>query len=99
MRMMKAVQEQTTRVSVNTPRAWMRPCLTGWETAAVAAALGALPSPASLLNKPRFTPFIMAAPRVPPTACSNPKALSIITLKMWGTSWIFIAMTTMANTK
>ena len=42
MRMMKAVQEQTSRVSVNTPNAWIRPCFTGWLTVAVAATLGAL---------------------------------------------------------
>lgn len=53
---MNAVQEQTSRVSVNTPRVWIRPCFTGWLTSAVAAAFGALPSPASLLNIPRLKP-------------------------------------------
>ena len=35
---------------------WINPCFTGWLTVATAAALGALPSPASLLNKPRLMP-------------------------------------------
>ena len=45
-----------TMVSVNTLRACISPCFTGWETVAVAAALGAEPIPASLENKPRLTP-------------------------------------------
>ena len=32
----------------------MSPCFTGWETDAVAATLGALPSPASLEKSPRL---------------------------------------------
>ena len=43
MRMTKAVAVHTMIVSTNTPRDWMRPCWTGWETVAVAAALGAVP--------------------------------------------------------
>lgn len=35
-----------------TPKVWIRPCLTGCDTYAVAAALGAEPIPASLLNSP-----------------------------------------------
>ena len=67
-RMMNAVQEHTTRVSVNTPSAWMSPCFTGWLTVAAAAALGALPSPASLLNRPRLMPCITVTPSTPPAA-------------------------------
>ena len=63
---MNAVQEQMTNVSVNTPNACIKPCLTGWLTVAVAAALGALPSPASLLNRPRLMPCITVTPNIPP---------------------------------
>ena len=51
-----------TMVSVNTLRACISPCFTGWETVAVAAALGAEPIPASLENKPRLTPCMIVAP-------------------------------------
>ena len=99
MRMMNAVHEHTTSVSVNTPRACISPCFTGWLTAAVAAALGALPSPASLLNRPRFTPFMMAAPTMPPTAWFSPKALSTMTFMTCGRCPMFITMMTTASTK
>ena len=78
--MINAVQVHTSNVSVNTPNAWIRPCLTGWLTVATAAALGAEPSPASLLNKPRLKPIIMAVPTPPPMAWPMPKALSIISI-------------------
>ena len=68
-----------TMVSVNTLRACISPCFTGWETVAVAAALGAEPIPASLENKPRLTPCMIVAPSPPPTTCSIPKALE----KIW----------------
>lgn len=42
-KMMNAVQVQIISVSVNTPNAWINPCLTGWETCAVAATFGADP--------------------------------------------------------
>ena len=73
-KMMNAVQVQIISVSVNTPNAWINPCLTGWETCAVAATFGADPIPASLLNRPRLIPCINAAPTLPPIACSQPKA-------------------------
>ena len=79
MRMTNAVHEQTNSVSVKTPNACISPYFTGWETVAVAATLGALPSPASLLKSPRFTPFMMVAPNAPPTDCSKPKALVTMT--------------------
>ena len=47
--MMNAVQEQIMRVSTKTPTAWISPCFTGCEVLAVAATLGAVPHPASLL--------------------------------------------------
>ena len=74
-RIMKAVQLQMTIVSVNTLSACIRPCFTGWDTVAVAAALGAEPMPASLENNPRRTPCMIVVPRPPPTNCSIPKAL------------------------
>ena len=52
--MMNAVHEQTSNVSVKTPSACISPCFTGWVVAAVAATLGALPSPASFEKSPRF---------------------------------------------
>ncbi|SCT93540.1 Uncharacterised protein [Staphylococcus aureus] len=53
---MIAVAVQTNIVSKNTPNDWIKPCLTGCGTAAVAAAFGAEPIPASLENKPRLIP-------------------------------------------
>ena len=43
-----AVAVQTRMVSMNTDSICTRPCFTGWETLAAAAALGAEPTPASL---------------------------------------------------
>ena len=50
--MMNAVEVQITMVSTNTPSDCTKPCLTGWDTVAVAAAFGALPMPASFENRP-----------------------------------------------
>ena len=74
-------------MSVNTPRVWISPCFTGWETLAVAAALGALPIPASLLNKPLLIPCIKAAPTPPPANCSQPNALETIVSRTNGKWW------------
>ena len=55
----------------------MRPWRTGWDTVAVAAALGAVPWPASLEKRPRLVPLIIAAmmpPPRPPTVASAEKA-------------------------
>ena len=73
-RMINAVQVQINKVSVNTASVCINPCLTGWVTLAVAAAFGAEPIPASLLNNPRLIPCISAMPTPPPNACSQPKA-------------------------
>ena len=75
---MNAEAEHTRKVSTNTPKDWIRPCLTGWLASAVAAAFGTEPSPASLENKPRLIPFITAAPKKPPAAASKLKALEKI---------------------
>ena len=82
MRMTKAVAVHTTIVSMKTPRDWMRPWRTGWDTVAVAAALGAVPWPASLEKRPRLVPLIIAAmmpPPRPPTVASIEKA----EVKIW----------------
>ena len=44
----KAVVEQMRMVSIKTDSICTKPCLTGWETSAAAAAFGADPIPASL---------------------------------------------------
>ena len=82
--MMNAVDVQITMVSTNTPRDCTKPCFTGCDTVAVAAAFGALPMPASFENRPRLTPFSMAAampPTNPPASSSIPKAPPMIILK------------------
>ena len=77
-KIMNAVQVQINKVSVNTANVCIKPCLTGCETCAVAAAFGAEPIPASLLNSPRLIPCINAIPTPPPKACSQPKALPMM---------------------
>ena len=62
-----------TIVSINVPVMLTRPCLTGSCVCAAAAAIGALPRPASLEKIPLATPFCIATsilPVIPPaTAC------------------------------
>ncbi len=93
--MMNAVEVQITMVSTKTPSDWTKPCLTGWETVAVAAAFGALPMPASFENRPRFTPLSIAAampPTNPPASSSMPKAPPMIILKT-SPIWVMFRMT------
>ena len=71
---MKADAVQMMNVSRNTPNACTRPCSTGWLTAAVAAAFGTEPSPASLEKSPRLIPFITVAPNKPPPAATGSNA-------------------------
>ena len=55
---------------------------------------GAEPIPASLENRPRFTPLSIAAatePATPPAAGAKPKALAMISENIDGTSPILIA--------
>ena len=66
--MIIAVQLQITMVSINTPKACNNPAFAGCPTSAAAAAQGAEPEPASLENRPLFTPFIRIAPNPPATA-------------------------------
>ena len=63
--MSRPVAVHTTMVSTNTPKDWMSPWRTGWATVAVPAALGTVPRPASLENRPRRTPLSTAA-TIPP---------------------------------
>ena len=69
-----AVAEQMSRVSMNTDNTCTMPCFTGWDTSAAAEALGALPIPASLENRPRFTPMTTALPAKPPKIAWASKA-------------------------
>ena len=92
IRMMKAVQEQITTVSMNTPRAWRRPVLAGWEVSPAAAAQGAEPDPASLENSPRFTPFMTTAPKPPAAAWRRPKASSKMRRNTSGSTVMFMPM-------
>ena len=91
--MTKAVHEHTISVSEKTPSACISPCFTGCATLAVAAALGAEPSPASLLNNPRFMPIMTIVPNVAPVTCLMPKASSMMRLKTEGRR-LMLAMTT-----
>ena len=63
---------------------WISPCFTGWLTSAAAAAQGAEPLPASLENRPLFTPFMTTAPRPPPTMGFNPNACEKMLLSTTG---------------
>ena len=85
--MINAVAVQMMMVSTKTPSDWINPCLTGCDTVAVAATLGALPMPASLENRPRLTPLSIAAaipPVKPPAICCIPNAPPMISAKACG---------------
>ena len=91
-----AVAVHTSRVSIKTDSICTRPCLTGWDTSAAAAALGAEPTPASLEYSPRLMPSISAEPAKPPKMARKSKAPAMILLNTWGSIWKFSAMTTSA---
>ena len=69
-----AEAEQINKVSTNTPKAWIKPCFTGWDVVAQAAAFGTEPSPASLENRPRLIPVMITAAKPPATADWGAKA-------------------------
>ena len=76
-------------VSMKVPVMVTRPCRVGSLVCAAAAAIGALPRPASLEKMPLATPFCMAiimAPSAPPATALAPKALATISTTAWGTS-------------
>ena len=81
---MNADAEQTQRVSTKTPKAWIKPCLTGCVALAVAAAFGTLPIPASFENRPRLIPVISATPIPPPATACQSKAEVKISIKTCG---------------
>ena len=99
-RMMNAVAEHTMIVSTKTPRDCTSPCFTGWLVVAVAAALGALPMPASLENSPRLAPLSRAAaspPVMPAAASPSPNAAETIVPRTAPT-WVMLrAMITAAS--
>ena len=69
------------------------PACTGSFVCAAAAAIGALPSPASFEKIPRATPFCIATnilPTAPPVTAFGENAASIIVLNAAGTSVIFV---------
>ena len=67
--------EQISMVSIKTESICTSPCFTGCETAALAAAFGADPTPASLENSPRLIPCMMQEPANPPKMARKSKAL------------------------
>ena len=95
--MMSAVQVQMRSVSVKTAKVWRSPCFTGWLTEAVAATFGALPSPASLLKRPRFMPIMTALPMPPPSAALPVKASRNIIENTSGIFPAFMAITVIAS--
>ena len=94
--MISAVQLHRMMVSMNTLSDCTMPCATGCLTSATAATLGALPRPASLENRPRLTPMMMAAPMPPAKAGSKPKALRKMVPNASGMALALLPMTKIA---
>ena len=90
---MKAVQVHSSRVSMNTDSICTRPCLTGWLTSAQAAALGALPQPASLEYRPRLMPYIMQEEAKPPKMAWKSKASWKMRPNTWGSRVMWVRVT------
>ena len=78
--------EQIRMVSMNTDSIWTSPCLTGCETAALAAAFGAEPTPASFEKSPLLIPFIMQEPVKPPKIARKSNAFEKISENICGIS-------------
>ena len=97
--MIIAVQLQITMVSINTPSACTRPTFTGSLSSAAAAAHGAEPEPASLENRPRFTPFMSTAPKPPAAIWRSPKASAKILANTPGTLLKWVAIINRVITK
>ena len=66
---------------------------------AAAAAQGAEPEPASLENRPRFTPFMSTAPKPPAAIWRSPKASAKILANTPGTLLKWVAMINRVITK
>ena len=89
MMMDNPVIVQIISVSITVPIMDTSPCATGSSVFAVAAAIGALPSPASLEKIPLAIPFCIAtriAPSVPPAAARSPNALCTMVASAAGIS-------------
>ena len=88
----------TMMVSTKTPIMATTPCSCGFFTSARAWACGVDPIPASLENRPRFAPWLIAAiiPKVaPPTVASGLNAHSKMRANVAGRFCAFITSTTM----
>ena len=80
---------QRITVSITVPSMETSPCAAGSFVCTAAAAIGALPSPASLEKMPRATPFCIdssIAPIAPPAAALPPNALCTISARAAGIS-------------
>ena len=102
MTMESPVSVQITIVSIKVPVMLTSPCLTGSFVCAAAAAIGALPRPASFEKIPRATPFCIATnilPTTPPVIAFGEKAATTIVLNAIGTSLILQIIRIIVNTK
>jgi len=89
-----------TIVSKNVPSIDTSPCFAGSLVCAAAAAIGALPSPASLEKTPLAIPFCITTiiePIAPPVTADGLNAPLTINLNAPGTALIFKTMTINAN--
>ena len=84
MQTTKPVRVEMIIVSIKTENTWMNPCSTGWSLSATAAAMVAVPMPASLDSRPRLIPWISAMPNMPPKIASGLKAPPITLAKKAG---------------
>jgi len=100
MTMARPVIVQMISVSIMVPIMETRPCLTGSSVWAAAAAMGALPRPASLEKIPRETPFFILRnmePITPPVAALGEKAPLNISPNTAGTCSMFMIITPRAR--
>ena len=94
---MNAEHVQMTSVSMYTDRLCTRPCFTGCDTLAVAAAFGAEPMPASFENRPRLMPSMITEPANPPKMAWKSNAEAKITENTSGRSPMFMTVMAMAR--
>ena len=79
----------TKKVPINTLKAFVKPCITGFSTSPTAPVIAEVPIPTSLANTPRRIPIVTAEPTIPPKTCSAPKADFTIKAITLGSSFIF----------
>ena len=70
-----------------------KPSLIGSLVLAAPCAIASVPTPASLENTPRRTPFEITAPIAPPAAAAPVKASETMSHKMLGTSAMCVITT------